>query len=286
MNSRGVDSRGGKAGAALRHFLTLLRLHPSEFLDRLRNKVEFVREPKSVVLTHEEVLARAFDRHGYRASSDPLRDVHLLLGIEGRCPAEGDFAAEVAALQADARSRHGLDADTTLAHVLFCVALHLDAERVVETGVARGVSSRFLLRALEQHGHGGLWSIDLPPRGDDFGDQSGALVPSELRQRWTFRRGSSRRILPGLLGELGTIDLFIHDSQHTERNMTFELELGWRHLRPGGFIVADDIHENAAFRRFVERTRAPHVIGQEHVKAGLFGVTVKPAPEHGGDAAA
>ena len=58
--------------------------------------------------------------------------------------------------------------------------------------------------------------------------------------------------------------------------MTFELELAWKHVRSGGIVVSDDIHENAAFRRLLDRTGASSIIGQESRKAGLFGVAFKP----------
>lgn len=41
--------------------------------------------------------------------------------------------------------------------------------------------------------------------------------------------------------ELGKIDLFIHDSLHSEHNVRFEMDLAWSALPPGGAIVVDDI---------------------------------------------
>ena len=45
----------------------------------------------------------------------------------------------------------------------FGVSLVTCSRKVVETGVAHGVTSRFILEALERNGRGFLWSIDLPP---------------------------------------------------------------------------------------------------------------------------
>jgi hypothetical protein len=44
-------------------------------------------------------------------------------------------------------------------------------------------------------------------------------------------------------------------------------------VRPGGVLVADDVHENAAFALIPAGRR---LIGQESTKAGLFGVAFKP----------
>ncbi len=128
---------------------------------------------------------------------------------------------------------------------------------MLETGVARGLSSRFVLEALARTGSGRLWSIDLPPASPGapgLADQTGAAVPPELRGPWTLLRGSSRRYLPGVvdgLAQLGLgVDLFIHDSLHTSRNTHFEIECVWRGLSAGGVVLVDDIEQNAAFGSF------------------------------------
>jgi hypothetical protein len=56
--------------------------------------------------------------------------------------------------------------------------------------------------------------------------------------------------LPALLSRLGTIDLFIHDSLHTARNVRFELDHAWPLLKPGGALVIDDIDSNGGFSSF------------------------------------
>jgi hypothetical protein len=149
------------------------------------------------------------------------------------------------------------DADQAFARTVWCLALHLHPRVVLETGVARGLTSRFALEALERNGNGRLWSIDLPPaRADASGlaDQTGAAVPLELRGRWTLLRGSSRRYLPGVvdgLAQIGlAVDLFIHDSLHTSRNTQFEIECVWRALPVGGIVLVDDVEQNAAFGSF------------------------------------
>jgi methyltransferase family protein len=46
---------------------------------------------------------------------------------------------------------------------------------------------------------------------------------------------------------LETVDLFVHDSLHTHRNMRREFETIWPRLRTGGVLVADDVERNRAF---------------------------------------
>jgi hypothetical protein len=76
-------------------------------------------------------------------------------------------------------------------------------------------------------------------------------IPKELRDRWVLVQGASRRRLPGLLRERGSIDLFVHDSQHSTRNVHWELTTSWRALRPGGFVVVDDVEHNWGFDQFL-----------------------------------
>jgi hypothetical protein len=78
-------------------------------------------------------------------------------------------------------------------------------------------------------------------------------VPDALRGRWNLHRGSSRRVLPGLLGQTDVVDLFVHDSLHTYRNMRREFEVAWPRLRTGGMILADDVERNRAFDELRQR---------------------------------
>ena len=45
---------------------------------------------------------------------------------------------------------------------LYFLVRELKPEKIIETGVHRGVSSLFILQALEDNGKGELYSIDLP----------------------------------------------------------------------------------------------------------------------------
>ncbi len=109
--------------------------------------------------------------------------------------------------------------------------------------------------------------------------------------RWTFIRGSSRR-LPPLLRGFGPLDLFIHDSLHTEYNMLFELRAIWPLLRSGGGIVVDDIDNNWAFDIFAKSVPGhlllvceaepvrPDPLRLSRQQKGLFGVILKNGVPH------
>lgn len=122
---------------------------------------------------------------------------------------------------------------------------------VVETGVAAGYSSTIILQALEDNSKGRLFSVDLGKKW--FGKDVGWLVPKELRHRWTLIIGSSQQRLSPLLEELGQIEVFYHDSEHTYENMMFEYKTAWNHLTEGGLVLSHDIGK--AFYDFAKKVR-------------------------------
>lgn len=161
---------------------------------------------------------------------------------------------------------------------------------VVETGIANGVSSAHLLLALHKNGRGTLHSIEvgdstyLPP-----GHEPGWIVPDWLRSRWQVHIGDSKQLLPELLRDLQSIDLFAHDSLHTYDHMMFEFEQAYPHVRPGGVLVADDALWNESFRDFSRKIQSPHARILHGVGVMKKGVCVKIliythafAPETGG----
>ncbi len=138
-------------------------------------------------------------------------------------------------------------ADSLLARCCYMMCRLLEPAVVVETGVAYGVSSAFILRALEENGRGVLHSVDLPPLRRGYERYWGVAVGGSLEDRWTLHHGASARVLPRLLEELETVDIFVHDSLHTYRNMRREFEAVWPSLRAGGALLADDVERNGAF---------------------------------------
>jgi methyltransferase family protein len=208
----------------------------------------------------------------YDVDEDWEKSLHQLLGAPWPCPAAGRFwqvwsrvieslEARGYALGRGAFAGWG-DAEPGMARAVWCLTVHLRPLEVVETGVARGITSRLVLEALAENQAGHLWSIDLPPPRDrHVHPQIGSAVPADLRGQWTYVRGSSRRRLRRLLGQLEGVDLFIHDSRHSQRNLLFELQHAWRHLKPGGAVVADDVDLNCGFHSFgAEHRDEPSVV--------------------------
>jgi len=143
--------------------------------------------------------------------------------------------------------------------VQYAAVRALNPRCVVETGVANGVSSSYLLLALHKNGGSGrLHSIGLDdPAFLPPGDKPGWLVPDWLREGWRLHIGDARQILPSLLSRLGTVDVFIHDSLHTYEHMIWEFETAHPFVRSGGLIFSDDALWNNAFQDFARKFREP-----------------------------
>ena len=158
----------------------------------------------------------------------------------------------------------------------------------VETGVLHGLTSAYMLSALDCNQHGRLTSIDLPSffdagpaNHDGFADtlprgrQPGWAIPARLRGRWELHLGSSRDLLARCLGG-GPIGLFLHDSEHTYDTMSFELGIAWPMLSSGGFLVCDNVDTNVAFFDFCRSAgQAPFVVAQDRRGPIRFGILRK-----------
>jgi predicted O-methyltransferase YrrM len=189
---------------------------------------------------------------------------------------EAELHTRFTAIEDRAWSR-AYNADSTLARLLYAICRRLQPDAVVETGVAYGMTSAYVLKALEVNCRGTLFSIDLPPLGRRSDKLQGALVPTGLRSRWVLQRGTSRRQLGATLSQ-HPVDLFVHDSLHTYGNMRREFEQAWSRLRPGGVLVSDDVQGNPAFLELKERPFRYWQVVRQEGKGALFGVLMKAMP--------
>jgi predicted O-methyltransferase YrrM len=237
------------ASQKYRLLLKLLFSRPSEFFDRVKTRAEGIASPpQSAAAASGLDLAAMLD-----LSSKYLdMDLSTFLHDPNVETIRAHIASERALLNRPASaSMH--DADAGLADFCYVICRALKPRVVVETGVGSGVTTSFILQALAANSEGHLWSIDLPPIGAE--QFAGSFVPHTLRSRWTMLRGRSRDLLPKLLTDLPAPDVFLHDSLHTTRNMTFEFQAAWSKMNAGGVLLSDDIHMSNAFARFITDKR-------------------------------
>ena len=191
----------------------------------------------------------------------------------------GDFEQEVMRLASSDRGYipPEWDADLTLARVAYHVCRLVAPDVTIETGVAHGITSAFILKALAENGKGHLYSIDLPvfKRGSE--DFVGVAVPQRLRDRWKLTLGLSRNVLPRLLSQLGKIDVFLHDSNHSYHNQLLEYRMAWQYLRLGGMLLSDDVNATDAFWDFTQQQGVTPICLTQATKTLLIGLV----PKHG-----
>jgi len=145
----------------------------------------------------------------------------------------------------------------TNAELLYILAEYLQAERIIETGVAWGKSTRGLLSSLSKR-DGRLISTDIP-RPDKW-VETGIEVPDDLWKYWELIRQPDRKALPAAISKLGTLDLCYYDSDKSYAGRMFGYPLMWAALRKGGILVSDDIGDNKGFQDFCEnKTLEPYV---------------------------
>jgi hypothetical protein len=233
----------------------------------------------------------------YEADDNWEQRLHEALGVPWPCNATFEFwdlwpkiigELDARGIRAGPESfQWWNDGDAGLVRAIWCLTRHLKPKTIVETGVAHGVTTRCILEALNLNRDGHLWSIDLPPLERAWRKEVGVAVGDRYSDRWSYIKGSSRRRLPELLSRLGQIDLFIHDSLHSERNVRFELDRAWSALRPNGALVVDDIDANWGFRSFTQTCSGHQSLICEAEplrpdlrrfnKKGLFGIILKRA---------
>jgi hypothetical protein len=233
----------------------------------------------------------------FQYEADPRWEqrLHALLGVPFPCEVSSEFSAlwphVIAELEATGVRAGPMsfgswnDGDAGLVRSIWCLTHHCKAQNVIETGVGHGVTSRFVLEALNRNGGGHLWSIDLPSVDPALRAQVGTAVGKRFSESWTYIEGSSRRRLPALLAKQDKIDIFIHDSLHSGRNVLFELDRAWPLLCPGGAIIVDDIDANDGFHTFTSKFSAyPSMICEAEPlhpdlrrfnQKGLFGIILK-----------
>lgn len=228
--------------------ISLLPARPIEFYDRVTAIVEVRREqgcsrpnvydPKAwdeVISSVEQVLEK---------------DIEVFLNESALAEIEAEVRQGIENISSEGPFGLFHNGDLILARLCYMLCRTLKPSILLETGVAYGVTSAFILKALEVNGEGMLHSIDLPPLGNQADRFVGNLIPQSLKHRWLLHRGTSKRVMPKLLSHLGQIDIFIHDSLHTYGNISRELKMISPQLKSRSVVICDDLEGNVAFHEW------------------------------------
>ena len=159
------------------------------------------------------------------------------------------------------------DVETQTARTLYILTRWLRPKVILETGIARGLSSFALLAAAEANQEGTVYSCDVDPR-------SGHLVTETLKHRWQRRIinvKDAEHSFREFLKEVGEVDFFFHDSNHREAWMRFEFAEVLKQISPGGILGSDDVDLNRSFLDVVPHAAAVAVLLDSR-KASAFAV--------------
>lgn len=155
--------------------------------------------------------------------------------------------------------------------ILYFLIRTIKPEIILETGVAGGKSTGYILQAIHDNRKGKLCSIDLPFQWYIYGDHKlhldslpagkmpGYLIPKKLTDNWFLYLGNTKEELPKLLKNLQKIDVFFHDSEHSDKTMMFEYNQSWPYIKKGGYLLSDDISYTEAWVKFT-RSKNVHPI--------------------------
>ena len=184
---------------------------------------------------------------------------------------------EYAVLQADLVARCAATGDELVypewyaieretSFLLYAICRLLAPSRMLETGVANGHSTFFLLRAMMQNGRGQLHSVDVS-------DNVGQLLTEEERAHWSLYVLTApwRRSFARIVDMVSPIDMFFHDSDHTYGWQMFEYRVAQEALSPEGVLLSDDVDHSLAFFDFcMARSRKPILLLDTRKVFGLI----------------
>lgn len=156
--------------------------------------------------------------------------------------------------------------------LIYAIIRDTKPKLVIETGVLHGMTSGFILHAMDQNKFGELISYDLPstnaltPANLDgyfsalpHGEKPGWIIPQALLARWKLKIGPSLDLLKN--EEIDHIDIFCHDSEHSYQTMWGELNFAWDRMRNGGLLICDNIEANPSMFDFCRKVnRLPLVL--------------------------
>ena len=157
---------------------------------------------------------------------------------------------------------------------LYILCRIMRPKNIIETGVAYGLSSIYILKALNKNNFGTLHSIDSVFRPWQEKKMIGSIIPDELKKRWRFNFGSSNEKLEQVFNDVDDVQIFIHDSLHTYKNMMFEFNCAEKNLGKDGIIISDDVLDNDAFFDFTNQKRLENYLVKVKHDLGL-GIIIK-----------
>jgi len=137
------------------------------------------------------------------------------------------------------------------AKILYMLTLYIKPKIFLETGVADGSSSFFILSALKKNSFGKLISVDIK-------NDVGAIVPESLKSNLDLKilEEDLRNSFKNFVLSIPKIDIFLHDSDHSYSWQSFEYKMVFNKINKNGLLVSDDIDNSYAFIDFYRKLKS------------------------------
>ncbi len=134
------------------------------------------------------------------------------------------------------------NAEQQLFSLLYSLICAKNPNSVVETGVANGISTNAIMKALESCKNCGvLHSFDV------LHETSNAYRGDGKWQFHLLRAVKAHNQLKNEIQSLPKPDIWLHDSNHGYRWQKFEYLLAMQSLKKGGILISDDIDASPAW---------------------------------------
>jgi predicted O-methyltransferase YrrM len=176
-------------------------------------------------------------------------NVDMLIKAESELPklacnfineAEKLFDSVVAKQQSVTNPRW--NAEKQLFTLLYAVVKAKNPKVVIETGVANGITTNAIMKALElNENNGELHSFDV------LQQTSKAYIGNG---KWNFHLLNPKNTYKQIVNEitkLPKVDIWVHDSDHGYRWQKFEYLLALKSLNAGGLLISDDVDASSAW---------------------------------------
>jgi predicted O-methyltransferase YrrM len=149
-----------------------------------------------------------------------------------------------------------------LASILYTLVKIYEPEIVLETGVANGISTQMILKKLPSKSVLHSFDVNL----DSF-----KSVP--VSANWKHHLINVNNPKKSFAFEIAKInrnvDIWVHDSDHSKFWQTFEYKQALKLLKPGGFLISDDINSSSAWAELFHN-KETLVISDGHKLVGVY----------------
>ena len=159
--------------------------------------------------------------------------------------------------------------EISTSYFLYSIVRILKPENIIETGVANGHSSYFILNALLKNQSGTLHSFDV-------NNNVGKLLAEGEKKEWDLNILPSRgrkKAFRDSIKKYEEVDIFIHDSNHFYYWQMFEYRTAWEFLKSGGLLLSDDVDSSYAFLDYCKEISTKPTFLNDSRK--IFGALVK-----------